>query len=307
MQPQQQHDAYELDLASEPVREGREWVWPSGRRTPVISGASDTGPAPDPGAGAAPVGDTGAEAPAPPADPASGAGTPGAPPAGGPDLQALLNQTREEAKTYRQRAAKFQAFDGIHDDDLAAIGGLAQALKTDPQQALQWMVTNAKAIAGEDGWRALLAEQLAPAPAEKPKLDLTDPDVFNKTVQEQVRAALEQDRQVVTTQQRTEALQKELADAGVQPGTIEWNAVVGHMRENGGSVADAVSHVRGYFETEAQRYARQKAEQAAAAGTPPPAAGAAGAATGEGQRKGPLTMKDGDRALAARLDALGAK
>lgn len=288
-QHRQQHDAaFELDLDLGPIRDGREWVWPSGRRTPYIAGASDMG---DP----APAGDAGggAPAPAPAGDPAGGAPAPGAP--AGYVPQSIADQLRQEAEGYRKRFGPVaEHFKDIPDEDVQQMAQFAQALRSDPQAAVQWLVKNAQHLAG-DGWNQIIAQTLGGAP-EKPKLDLSDPDVFNRSVQEQVRAALEQHTQAQTATQQAQTIRSELKAAGIEDGSMEWREVIHHMRETGVGVEDAVTAVRTGIDENAQRYARQKAEQARRAGTPPPSASA-------GQPGGTPAGGTAAEKMAARLAA----
>jgi hypothetical protein len=293
-QHRQQHDAaFELDLDLGPTRDGREWVWPSGRRTPYLAGASDMGagapPAPDSGGGAPPPDAGGA-----PAAPDAGQGGAPAAPAGYVP-QSIADQLRQEAEGYRKKWSPIaDRFKDVDDGTLDALGGLVQALREDPQQAVEWMLTNGKALAGES-WQQRIAREFG-GQEEKPKLDLSDPEVFNRSVQEQVRAALEQHTQSQTATQQAQQIRSELKSAGVEDGTLEWREVIHHMRENGVGVEEAVTAVRTGIDEHAQRYARLKAEQARKAGTPPPSASA-------GQPGGTPAGGTAAEKMAARLAA----
>jgi hypothetical protein len=289
-QHRQQHDAaFELDLDLGPIRDGREWLWPSGRRTPYIAGASDPGPAP------APAGDPagGAPAPTPAGDPTGGAPAPGAPEGYVP--QSIADQLRGEAEGYRKKWGPIaDRFKDVDDGTLDALGGLVSALREDPNQAVEWMLANGKALAGES-WQQRIAREFGGG-EEKPKVDLSDPEAFGKAVEERVAAVLERHTQTQSATQQAQQIRSELKAAGVEDGTLEWREVIHHMRENGVGVEEAVTAVRSGIDEHAQRYARLKAEQARKAGTPPPSASA-------GQPGGTPAGGTAAEKMAARLAA----
>jgi hypothetical protein len=188
--------------------------------------------------------------PSRPATPAGGAPAPGAPEGYVP--QALADQLRGEAEKYRKANSRYaDRFKDVDDGTLDALGGLVSALREDPQQAVEWMLANGKALAGES-WQQRIAREFG-GQEEKPKLDLSDPEVFNKSVQEQVRAALEQHTQSQTATQQAQQIRSELKSAGVEDGTLEWREVIHHMRENGVGVEEAVTAVRTGIDEHAQR------------------------------------------------------
>lgn len=281
----------------DPVEDGREWVWPDGTRAPIIRGGSDPGPAPAPAAAEPSGGAEPAPAPAP-----AGGGAP--PPQFAPEAQQLIDQLRGEAEGYRKKWGPIaQNFDGIHPDDMSALGGLAKALREDPSQAVEWMVTNAKTLAGE-GWQERIMREMGEAAQaqQKPQFDASNPDQLRELMRAEMRSVLEQRSTEDRATQEAQRIRSDLEKAGVAENTPEWREVLYHMRENGATVEEAVEHVRGYFETEGQRYARLKADQARRNPTPPPQGSPAPGSPGE--QAGP---KNPEAAARARLDAIFGK
>lgn len=248
--------------------------------------------------------------PSAPAEPNSGAPAPAPAPSGAPapqfapEAQQLIDQLRGEAEGYRKKWGPIaQNFDGIHPDDLNALGGLARALREDPNSAVDWMVTNAKTLAGESWQERIMREMGETAQQQqKPQFDPSNPD----QLRELMRAEMQQVLEARTTQDRAtqeaQRIRSDLEKAGVAENTPEWREVLHTMKEKGVPVQEAVEEVRGYFETEGQRYARMKAEQARRNPTTPPQGSPAPGSPSEQQ--GP---KDPEAAAKARLDAIFGK
>lgn len=139
------------------IHNGRpHWRFANGKLLPVVSGGSDAGTTTDPGDGSAP-GAAGAD----------GAAAPGAESDQWPEpARQRIDALKQENQGYRQRWEPFErSFGSLNPQDAEAIMGFAHLLGTDPNQALQWMITNARTIAG-DRWEELTKTEKREAVAD---------------------------------------------------------------------------------------------------------------------------------------------
>lgn len=247
-------------------------------------------------------------APAPAStEPSSGAPAPaqGAPAQAFPaDAQRLIDQLRGEAEGYRKKWGPIaQTFDGIHPDDLNALGGLARALREDPNQAVDWMVTNARTLAGESWQERIIREMGDNAQQkQKPEFDPSNPDQLRELMRAEMQQVLEQRHTQDRATQEAQRIRSELQTAGVEENTPLWREVLNTMKDKGVSVGEALEEVNGWIQQQAQDYARRKAEQVAKNPTAPPQGSPAPGSPGE--QRGP---RDPEAAARARLDAIFGK
>jgi uncharacterized protein (UPF0335 family) len=243
-------------MSDEIVRDGNEWVFPDGKRLPVISGGSDEGLVATPAEAApaaeapaaAPV-ETSAPAPAVEHDPfdSSDLGNEGIVPRGRYDKIAKEGQAyREQARALEEQLATYEQVYGQYEaEDRDAWFAMANEWARDPRAGAEMMQRIAEAVLNEgktpeEATEQVIAEDQVAAAAEQSGQTLT-PQQVEQIVAERLAAEKAEREQ----EQAIESIFSEIRAAGFDPQTraghsILWTA----NNETGGDIAKAVEIVQ---------------------------------------------------------------
>lgn len=286
-----------MNSNTDPIRQGRFWIFPDGTTLPVVSGGSDV-------MADVTAGDVAGAVAAEPADMPTGAPAPDGQPAepveqdlsldeieaaieamekdeSTPDasLKEMQKLRRQVARHRAEGAAMKDAFDGLEEGNRTAILNFAKTLQTDPQAAFDWLVNSAMVMAG-DQWPAIIKTYLPDgteqvevtdsAPADQPEFDPRDPESIAAYVQKQVEAGIAQYQTAVQESQRvaeqTALIDSTLKDLGYEGGPTSptVKALLLQAKEIGGDPIEAIKKAHEALEAEKEQQFQQYLEKKAA-------------------------------------------
>lgn len=246
-------------MSDEIVRDGNEWVFPDGKRLPVISGGSDEGPAGGAPVEAAPAEAAPAAAPAETSAPATSAAPAEADPFDGElgDDQVFsrgyVEKLRKQGQTYREQAqaheqalSEYEQIYGQYEpEDRQAWFAMANEWARDPRAGAEMMQRIADAVLNEgktpeEATEQVIAEDQVAAEAEQAGAALT-PEQVEQIVAERLAAEKAEREQA----QAVESVFSELRAAGFDPNTREGHSVLWTANhETGGDIAKAIEIVK---------------------------------------------------------------